>query len=287
MFPPMPLPMATSAAGPGSVQHRTERRFDRAGRLFTEAGLHRLLGARVVVFGMGGVGSFAAEALVRSGIGHLTIVDFDLVCVTNTNRQLHAMKGTIGKKKVDVLAERFARISPSARIEAVPVFYNADSSDELLGGPFDYVVDAIDNMTAKAHLVASCIRRGLPIVSSMGAAARMDPTQIRVADLAQTSIDPFARALRKILRSVHGIECSAEHPAGVQAVYSLEPPLDPAPLSYDEGEGFQCVCPQVQNDLHSCDRRRRIDGSAAFVTGSFGFATASVVVRELTRQGPP
>jgi tRNA A37 threonylcarbamoyladenosine dehydratase len=245
------------------------------------------MASRVVVFGMGGVGSFAAEALVRSGVGHLTIVDFDLVCITNTNRQLHAMKGAVGKKKVDVLAERFARISPAATIEPLAQFYNAESSDALLTGPIDFVVDAIDNMTAKAHLVATCIRRGLPLVSSMGAAARMDPTQIRVADLAETTRDPFARSLRKILRDNYGVECTAEHPSGVHAVYSLEPPIDPAPLAYDDGEGFRCVCPSGQNDLHTCDRRRRIDGSAAFVTGSFGFATASVVVRELTRPREP
>jgi len=267
-------------------RYRIGRRFDRANRLFGDDGIAGLLDARVVVMGVGGVGSFAAEALARSGLGHLTLVDFDQVCITNTNRQLHAMKGTVGKKKVDVMGERLQRVHPTATIDAVPAFYAAERSDELLAGRVDYVVDAIDNMTAKAHLVATCLSRRIPLVSCMGAAARLDPTRIRVADLADTEVDPFARSLRKLLRQHHGVVARKGAPIGVPAVYSLEPPLDPRAPHYDEGVGFRCVCPSGKNGLHECDRRRRIDGSAAFVTGAFGLAAASVVVRALTGREP-
>src|SRR5688572_17550720 len=153
---------------------RTHRRFDRAGRLFGEPGLHGLMRSRVVVVGVGGVGSFAAEALARSGVGTLSLVDFDKVCITNTNRQLHAMQGTIGKRKVEVMAQRLALVHPTARIDAVPLFYNRDTSSEILDAKPDFVVDAIDNLTAKAHLLYTCLERGIPVVSSMGAAARLD-----------------------------------------------------------------------------------------------------------------
>ncbi len=263
------------------TRYKTHRRFDRAARLFTEPGLHRLMAARVLVIGVGGVGSFTAEALARSGVGNIVLVDFDRVCVTNTNRQLHAMQGTIGKQKVEVMAARLSLIHPTSTVEAVPLFYNAESSEQLLLGRVDYVVDAIDNLTAKAHLIATCIERGLPLVSSMGAAARLDPTAVRVADLAATYKDPFAAALRKLLRARHGIELSPDRPIGVSAVFSPEEPIAPTPPSYDEGEGFRCVCPGGKNGLNDCDRKMRIDGTASFVTGAFGLAAASVVVRHL------
>ena len=261
--------------------YKTHRRFDRAARLFTEPGLHRLMGAGVLVVGVGGVGTFAAEALSRSGVGKLSLIDFDKVCVTNTNRQLHAMKGTVGKRKVEVMAERLRLVHPTSEIEAVPVFYNAETSDELLSGQVDFVIDAIDNITAKAHLIATCVTRSIPIVSSMGAAARLDPTMIRVEDLGATQKDPFAKAVRKMLRQNHGLEISRDQAVGVHAVFSLEEPIVPVPPGYDEGVGFRCVCVGGSNGMHDCDKRSRIDGTAAFVTGAFGLAAAGVVVRSL------
>lgn len=259
---------------------RTHRRFDRAGRLFSEPGLHRLMRSRVVVVGVGGVGSFAAEALARSGVGELVLIDFDKVCVTNTNRQLHTMKGTVGRHKVDVMAERLSLVHPTARITPVREFYSKENSERLLAGPIDYVVDAIDNITAKAHLIASCRQRGIPVVSSMGAAARLDPTRVRSADLSETHSDPFARNVRKLLRQHHGI-ASAEGPLGVTAVFSDEPPTAPSAVHYDRGQGFRCVCPNGENNLHTCEKRSRIEGSAAFVVGTFGLTCASVAVRNL------
>jgi tRNA A37 threonylcarbamoyladenosine dehydratase len=259
--------------------YRTHRRFDRAARLFSEPGLERLMGSRVLVFGLGGVGSFAAEALARSAVGDLVLVDFDEVCITNVNRQLHALKGTVGRQKVDVMAERIKLIHPAGKVTAIPEFYSAETSERLLSEPCDFVVDAIDNMTAKVHLIATCLRRGIPLVSSMGAAARLDPTRIRSADLAHTHTDALARHVRKLLKQHHGI--SSSEPLGVTAVFSDEPALDPSALNYDKGEGFRCVCPNGDNGLHSCDKRSRIEGSASFVTGSFGLTCASVVVRAL------
>jgi len=270
----------TDASTP-ETSYRTHRRFDRAARLFTEPGLDRLMRARVVVFGMGGVGSFAVEALARSAVGKLTLVDFDEVCITNVNRQLHALKGTVGRNKVDVMAERARLIHPAGEVTQVAAFYNASVSDQLLSGDIDYVVDAIDNMTAKAHLIASCLKRGIPLVSSMGAAAKLDPTRVMIADLAQTHKDPVARHVRKLLRQHHGLEVNEKAPLGVSAVFSDEQPIAPTGVGYDKGEGFRCVCPSGDNGLHSCDKRSRIEGSAAFVTGAFGLACASVVVRAL------
>ena len=263
------------------TEYRTHRRFDRAARLFTEPGLHKLMGARVLVIGMGGVGSFAAEALSRSAVGHLVLIDFDDICVTNQNRQLHALKGEIGKPKVEVMAERLRRVHPTSVIEPVSEFYSAENSARILDGDIDFVVDAIDNIKAKVHLIATCIERNIALVSSMGSAARIDPTQIRVADLAHTRRDPMARNVRRALKKNYAVPATGEEPLGVHAVYSEEPPIAPAPVSYDKGEGFRCVCPNGSNGLHTCDRRARIDGSAGFVTGAFGLACASVVVREL------
>src|SRR5690606_24477513 len=261
-FPGHSVSLAETA---DDVAYRTHRRFDRAARLFSEPGLHRLMQSRVVVVGVGGVGSFAAEALARSAVGNIVLVDFDRVCVTNTNRQLHAMQGTIGKRKVDIMAERLRLIHPTGTVEPVAQFYNADNRDDVLRGTIDFVIDAIDNLSAKADLISTCISRNIPIVSSMGAAARMDPTAVRVADLTETYKDPFAAALRKILRQHHGLTVEQGSPLNVPAVFSPEETVAPAALKYDEGVGFRCVCPGGKNGLHDCDRRARIDGTASFV----------------------
>jgi len=261
-------------------RYRLHRRFDRIGRLVGDSAMERLLGSHVMVIGLGGVGSFAAEALVRSGIGSLTLVDFDLVCVTNANRQLQAMRGTVGKPKATVLAERLRLINPQAKVKSVPLFYEARIADQLLGRDVDFVVDAIDNITAKCHLLASCRERGLPVVCSTGASGRMDPTRVELTDLSQTRVDPLASSVRKILRKQYGFPSKGSW--GIPAVFSSEPLSEPLELSYDGGEGFHCVCPNGENEHHSCDDRSRIWGTAGFVTGAFGLAAASVVVRELS-----
>ncbi len=272
-----PSPPADS--GDGENAYRLHRRFDRMGRMFGDAAMERLFSAHVLVVGLGGVGSFAAESLGRSGIGRLTLVDFDRVCVTNSNRQLQAMRGTIGKYKAQVLAERLRLINPQAQIDPLCRFYDADTAASILSLSPDFIVDAIDNITAKCHLLATARRLRLPIVSATGASGRLDPTLLRVADLAETRIDPLAQEVRHILRRKY--DFPSEGPFGIPAVFSLEHPQHPEELHYDDGEGFHCVCPGGKNDHHSCEERRLIYGTASFVTGSFGLTCASVVVRAL------
>ncbi|MDX2089363.1 MAG: tRNA threonylcarbamoyladenosine dehydratase [Kofleriaceae bacterium] len=256
----------------------THRRFDRTARLLGDDGVARLGAATVTVFGVGGVGSFAAEALVRSGVGRVILVDYDRICVTNVNRQLHALKPTLGKPKVVVMAERLKLINPDATIEARAEFYNADSSARLLVPEPDVVIDAIDNVAAKMHLIATCVRERIRIVSSMGAAARLDPTAVRVADLSDTRIDPFARELRKNLRKKHDLDCT-QH-TGVWAVYSEEMPQPPHALAYDDG-AFRCVCPGGTNGVNDCEHKNRVEGSVAFVPSVFGATAASVAIKLL------
>lgn len=273
---------AVSDAEDGETRYRLHRRFDRMGRLVGDAKMERLFASHVVVIGLGGVGSFAAESLLRSGVGRLTLVDFDRVCVTNSNRQLQAMRGTVGKLKAQVLADRLALINPQAQLEVVPRFYDAATSELILARQPrpDFVIDAIDNITAKCHLIAACKERALPLVSSTGAAGRCDPTALRIGDLAETRIDPLAQEVRKILRTKYGFP--QEGSFGVHSVYSIERPRDPIELHYDDGLGFSCVCPGGKNEHHSCEERRLIYGTASYVTGSFGLFCASVVVNSLT-----
>lgn len=272
---------AEATGRPGFVEdsYRLHRRFDRMGRLVGDAAMAKLLGARVMVVGLGGVGSFAAEALARSGVGQLLLVDFDKVCITNSNRQLQAMKGEIGRPKADVLAERLERINPQGSFEPVRAFYTAETSEILLSGRIDVVVDAINNVTAKCHLLATCVARGIPVVCSTGASGRLDPTAITTADLSETRVDPLASRVRKNLRREYGFPEHGEF--GIPAVYSTEPARMPMELEYDNGEGFRCVCPGGTNPYHSCEHRNVIYGTAGFVTGAFGLTCASLVVRKL------
>jgi len=264
---------------PKETGYTLHRRFDRMGRLVGDEGMEKLFRAHVCVIGLGGVGSWAAEALMRSGIGHITLVDFDEICITNANRQLHALQGLVGQKKAKVMAERMKKINPQAEVNEVPLFYNAETSEQILSCRPDFVIDAIDNLTAKSHLIATSLKKGLRIISSTGASGRMDPTSVKLADLSESHTDPMAAQLRKILRTKY--DFPQEGLFGVPCVFSEEVHREPLSLSYDQGEGFKCVCPQGQNDLHSCDRRNMIYGNASFVTGTFGFAMASWVVREL------
>ncbi|WP_244238477.1 tRNA threonylcarbamoyladenosine dehydratase, partial [Corallococcus terminator] len=259
---------------------KLSRRFDRTARLLGDNAMERLANSHVVVFGLGGVGSFTAEGLVRSGVGRLTLVDHDDVCVTNTNRQLHATVKAVGKSKAELMAQRCQEINPQAKVEALREFYREELAESLLpAGRYDFVVDAIDNVKAKLHLLHRCVTLGVPVVSSMGAAGRLDPTAIRVEDLCETHMDPFAKDIRKLLKRKYGVE--TERHTGITAVYSIETRRQPVALNYDDAtDGFLCVCPQ-DNEFHTCDHRTQIDGSVAFVTSAFGMNAAGVVVRRL------
>ena len=272
----------TAPAENGETPYRLHRRFDRMGRLVGDAGMQRLFDSHVMVIGLGGVGSFAVESLARSGVGKLTLVDFDRVCVTNTNRQLQALQGTVGRQKAALLADRVRLINPQSLAEGVAQFYSERTADEILARRPDYIVDAIDNVTAKCHLLATCKARGIPVVTCLGAAGRWDPTSVRVVDLADTTVDPLADAVRRTLRRKYAFPAWNAGPFGIRAVYSEELPTEPIDLHYDGAEGFRCVCPGP-NDLHSCEERRVIYGTASFVTGTFGLAAASAVVRALSQ----
>ena len=258
------------------------RRFDRMGRLVGDDMMKKLFNTHVVIIGLGGVGSWAAEAITRSGVGRVTIIDHDEICITNANRQIHAVQGVVGHKKAIILAERLRKINPQAKIEAMPVFYNKDTAEQIFALQPDYVLDAIDNLTAKTHLLNECRTRGIKVITSGGASGKMDPTRIKIIDLAKTEIDPLSHSVRKILRQEYNF------PKGrffdIPCVFSDELPMQPIELKYDNGQGFKCVCPQGEVDPHGCMHRSIIYGTAGFVTGAFGLAMASWVVREITNK---
>jgi tRNA A37 threonylcarbamoyladenosine dehydratase len=247
-------------------------RFSRTELLIGLQGLEKLKNSTVAVFGLGGVGGYAAEALCRSGVGRIMIIDFDDVCLTNINRQIHAMDGTVGKAKVLLMAERLHRINPDAEIVPYKDFYSAENSEFLLSRDCDYVLDAIDHITSKLHLIKSCREKEIPIISSMGAAAKVDPTRIRVADISDTHKCRMARVVRKLLKK-EGIE------HGVKVVFSTEEYREPA--VHDSQCRENCVCPNKEEQVFSCRQRRVILGSSSFIPGIFGLTMAGVVVNDL------
>ena len=190
-----------------------EDRFQREILLIGKEGYGRLRGSHVAVFGIGGVGSFCAEALARAGVGEMTLVDSDTVQESNSNRQLIALGSTMGRAKVDVMAERILDINPDARVHPVKSWFGADNADELLAGGFSHVADAIDSVESKLILIATCFRKGIPVASSMGAGNKTDATGFRIADISKTKACPLARVIRTRLRK-EGIT------GGITAVYS-------------------------------------------------------------------
>jgi tRNA threonylcarbamoyladenosine dehydratase len=243
-------------------------RFERCERLLGSAGIRALREASVVVFGLGGVGSFCAEALARSGVGRLKLVDHDVVAITDMNRQLCALEGNVGSSKVELIAQRLRRISPEAEFVALRTFFDRATADQLLAPPISYVVDAIDSVGPKVELVAQCLRRGLGVVTVVGSAGRLDPTSVRVGCLTKVCGDPLAQRLRKMLRR-QGLE------PRVTAVYSQEPPTDPAPGPW----------PRVTESLFR-GRQRVIQPSMVMVPAAAGMAAASVCVRALLAETP-
>ncbi|HLP77659.1 MAG TPA: tRNA threonylcarbamoyladenosine dehydratase [Candidatus Paceibacterota bacterium] len=252
------------------TQH--EARFGGIDRLFGKDGAQRLRDAHVCIVGIGGVGSWAVEALARSCVGQITLVDLDDVCISNVNRQLHALTGTFGKPKVDVMAERVRLINPDCRIHARQEFFLQSNADAILSSGFDYVFDAIDRVSLKALLIAECCRRRIPVISAGGAGGRRDPTAIEVADLAFSCNDRLLKAVRKELRAKHGFTQSDKN-FNVECVFSREQ------VVYAQNDGTV-----------SCERGDttdfRIDcstgfGTASFVTGTFGLVAASRIVQNL------
>ncbi|MFZ5645691.1 MAG: tRNA threonylcarbamoyladenosine dehydratase [Bacillota bacterium] len=239
-----------------------ENRFSRTEMIIGEEGINILGKSTVAVFGLGGVGSYAVEALARSGIGSLVLVDFDTVSVSNINRQIHAFDDTIGRAKADLMAERVLRINPGAEIKAYGRKYTADNRESFFEKWPDYVVDAIDDMEAKADLIKFCLGKGIPLVSSMGAGNKMDPTLFRVDDISRTSVCPMARWVRTRLRK-EGIS------SGLKVVFSTEPPRKTKTEDVESSGQF----------------RKRVPGSISFVPPVAGMILAGVVVRDLLEIG--
>jgi tRNA A37 threonylcarbamoyladenosine dehydratase len=259
---------------------RIPPRLDRNARLLGLPAMERLAAAHIVVLGLGGVGSFAAEALARAGVGWLTLVDGERIDETNANRQLHALSGEEGRWKAEALAERLRRAAPGARIEAVCEHYGLDTAERLVGPGASFVVDATDTVVAKLHVIARCLDLGVPVVTVLGAARRLDPTSIQVTDLSESHTDQLAKDVRKYLRRRHGL--SAAEPLGVLAVWSAEEPRPPLSLPGDE-HGIPGTRPRPPGERR---REPRSFGSVAFVTGAFGLAAAGAVVRRIAGVAP-
>ncbi|MEI6206988.1 MAG: tRNA threonylcarbamoyladenosine dehydratase [Desulfuromonadales bacterium] len=247
-------------------------RLSRTELLIGTDGLETLRRSTVVICGIGGVGSYAAEALGRAGVGRIRLVDFDDICLTNVNRQLHALSSTVGLSKVDTMASRLRDINPAAEILPVKVFFSQENAAELLTPRPDYVLDAIDHFTAKAALITVCREQQIPVISSMGAANKLDPTSIHTADISATRNCRMARSMRKILRKA-GIT------SGVPVVYSTEEHRELSVSARDCG--VDCICPNREEQLFRCEHRRVILGSISYIPSIFGLTMAGVVINDL------
>jgi tRNA A37 threonylcarbamoyladenosine dehydratase len=244
--------------------------FSRTQLLFGAAGMQKLYCARVAVFGIGGVGGYTVEALARSGIGALDLIDDDRICLTNLNRQILATRSTVGKYKVDVAAERIADINPAATVRTYKTFYTPETAEQFDFAQYDYVVDAIDTVTGKLELIARAKESGVPVISCMGAGNKLDPTAFEVADISKTSVCPLARVMRRELKH-RGIE-------HVKVVYSREKAMTPLEDPF-AGCRANCICPP--GTARTCLQRRQVPGSNAFVPAAAGLILAGEVIRDL------
>jgi len=242
--------------------------FSRTELVIGTENLNKLKKSKVAIFGIGGVGTFAAEGLARSGIESFVLVDDDDICLTNINRQIHAMRSTVGKPKVELMKARILDINPKVNVITHKMLYNTETSESLLAEDYDYVVDAIDMVSAKLDLIEKCHKRNIKIISSMGAGNKIDPTRFEVTDIFKTSICPLAKVMRKELRK-RGVE-------QLKVVYSKEDPISPKPINADCKT--DCIC---TNKDRTCTVRHQIPGSMAFVPSVAGMIIASVVVRDL------
>ena len=245
--------------------------FSRTELLLGKEAMDKLKDSRVAVFGIGGVGGYVCEALVRSGVVAFDLIDDDKVCLTNLNRQIIATRKTVGKYKVDVMKERILEINPDADVRVRKCFFLPENAEEFPFEEYDYVVDAVDTVTAKLELVMKAKEKNIPIISSMGAGNKLDPTAFRVADIYKTSVCPLAKVMRRELK-----KRNVKH---LKVVYSKEKPVRPI-----EDMGISCrtncICPP--GAAHKCTERRDIPGSTAFVPSVVGLIIASEVIKDIT-----
>ena len=249
--------------------------FSRTALLLGDDALARLASSRVAVFGIGGVGGYVCEALVRSGVGAFDLVDDDKVCLTNLNRQIIATRKTVGKYKVEVMRERILEINPDCDVRVHQCFYLPETADQFNFSDYDYVVDAVDTVTAKVTLVLEAQKAGVPIISCMGAGNKLDASALEVADIYDTSVCPLARVMRAELRK-RGVK-------HLKVVYSKEPaltPIDDMTISCRT----HCICPP--DTARKCTQRRQVPGSNAFVPAAAGLIIAGEVVRDIANGEP-
>lgn len=254
-----------------------ETRFSGIARLYGQDELERLAKAHVCIIGLGGVGCWVAEALARTGIGKLTLVDMDEVCLSNITRQLHALDTTIGRSKAELIAERVATIFPGCEVDTEKCFFTEVTMDRLLEPSFDYVVDAIDTTKYKCLLIAESRKRGLNIITCGGAGGRTDPSRIKVADLALTINDPLLLQVRKRLRRHYGFPAHRRQKFKIDCVFSDELPFFPK-----EDGSVSCEREKGADYRLNCDYGF---GSVTFITGTFGFFMAAKVIRDIVSGG--
>ena len=247
-----------------------QNQFSRTQLLMGKPAINTLMGSRVAVFGVGGVGGYVVEALVRSGLGEIDLIDDDRVCLTNVNRQVIATLSSVGKHKVDVCEERIHDINRRCIVHKYQMFYLPEFADAIDISQFDYVVDCIDTVKAKLDLIKRCHDLKVPIISCMGAANKMDPTAFKVVDINKTQMDPLAKVVRKKLRKM-GIR-------KLKVVYSEEEPLRPID-DPDISCRFHCICPN--KDMRKCTDRRDIPASNAFVPATAGLICGGEVIKDL------
>ena len=246
--------------------------FSRTELLIGEDGIKKLQKAKVAIFGVGGVGSFVVEGLVRAGVGHFVIVDDDKICLTNLNRQIIATRKTIGKYKVDVAKERILDINPNATVETYQEFYMPNSESNILKEDLDYVVDCIDTVTAKIELVMNCKKMNIPIISAMGTGNKLDPSKFEITDIYKTSVCPLAKVMRKELRK--------RNVDSLKVIYSKEEPIK----INQESNGScktNCICPP--GTKRKCSIRNQVPGSISFVPSVAGLMIAGEIVKEIIK----
>lgn len=246
--------------------------FSRTELLIGSEALEKLKKSKVAIFGIGGVGTFAVEGLVRAGVGSFILVDDDCICLTNLNRQIHATRKNIGRAKVDVMKERILDINPDAVVEVFKEFYLPGAEGDMLPEDLDYVIDAIDTVTAKIGLIEYTKKMNIPIISSMGTGNKLDPTRFEVADIAKTSVCPLAKVMRKELRD-RGIK-------NVKVLYSKEEPVKPKE-SDENSCAVGCVCPE--GTTRKCTTRNQIPGSISFVPSVAGLIISGEVIKDIIR----
>ncbi len=246
--------------------------YSRTELLFGKEAMEKLWQSRVIVFGIGGVGGYVVEALARSGVGALDLVDDDRVCLTNINRQIYATRKTVGKHKVDVAAERIADINPAITVKTYKTFYTPETAEQFNFKEYDYIIDAIDTVTGKIELVLQAQKAGVPIISSMGAGNKLDPTAFEVADIYDTTICPLARVMRRELKK--------RNVPSLKVVYSKEPPMTPIEDMAISCK-THCICPP--GTVRKCTQRRQVPGSNAFVPSVAGLIIAGEVLKDLIK----